>query len=187
MQIHKINRRQAQQQRHHPSGERRNHDDKNRISEPLQARAHVQLGEVNAARDKRKTRNDKQHGTDITGFVLRGNAQEHLCQPQTAGVNQARRRNRGDDAQKQREMVLGQLAPNRVADTCAEKSKAHFPQTAAEQKCKRAARKRRGKAQRERGVQAVNLFDVIQSAVQLFAGERQPFFGEIRDKTFQPV
>lgn len=69
--------------------------------------------------------------------------------------------------------MLGQLAANRVSDTRAEKSKAHFPQTAAEQKCKCAARERSGKAQRERGVQAVNLFDVIQSAVQLPADIRK--------------
>ncbi len=68
-----------QQQSHHPSGECGDHNNENGISEPLQAGAHIQLGEVNAAGDKRKAWDDKQHGTDISGFVLRGNTEKRFC------------------------------------------------------------------------------------------------------------
>ena len=84
----KIDGLQFQDQRHDPGEHGSDQNDDNGIGEAFQPGAKIQLGKVNTAGDKRKARNDKQHGTDITGFMEYGNMQCQFCHFQQESIDQ---------------------------------------------------------------------------------------------------
>ena len=77
-----------EEKRHDPCGNRCDKDDDDRISKPFQTGTHIQLGKVDAACNKWKSGDDKQHGTDITGLVLQRNREKVFRQIQCTNINQ---------------------------------------------------------------------------------------------------
>ena len=176
-----------QQQCHDPCRHGRHQNDKDGVSQTFQPGAHIQLGKVDAAGDERKARNDEEHGADIPGLVLRRYGKQHLCQLQQDGIHEACGTDRSRDAQKQGEVVLCQLAPYKVADACTAEGTQHLDGAAAQQKGEAAAGQRGCKAQRDGRIQAVDALDLIEVAVQRFAGHELALPVEVVDKMFQPV
>ena len=68
--LDEIHRFQMQKQRHDPGRHRCHQDNDQRIHQSFCSGTHVQFGKVDPACDKRKSRNDKQHGTDISRLML---------------------------------------------------------------------------------------------------------------------
>ena len=176
-----------QQQCHDPCRHGRHQNDKDGVSQTLQPGTHIQLGKVNAARDERKARNDKEHGADISRLVLRRYGKQHLGQLQQDGIHEACRTDRSRDAQKQGEVVLCQLAPHKVADASAAECKQHLDGAAAQQKGEAPAGQCCCKAQRNRRIQAVDALDLVEVAVQLFAGHEFALPVEVADEMLQPI
>ena len=84
-------------------------------------------------------------------------------------------------------MVLCQLAPYKVADACTAEGTQHFHNAAAKQKGEAAAGQRSCKAQCDGRIQAVDALDLIEVAVQFFAGHKFSFPVEVVDEMLQSV
>ena len=164
-----------QKQCHQPCRNGRNNNDNDRIGQPLQPGTHIQLGKVNSACNKRKTRNDKKHGTDISRLMLQGNPGNQLCDPKQNGIGNARRGNGCHNPEKQCQMMLCQFAADKVSKSCPAKSKQHFHGSSAKQKCECAACQCRGKSQSHRGIESMNPVDLIQMIMELFARHCFPY------------
>ena len=114
----KIHRMQMQKQCHQPCRNGRNNNNNDRIGQPLQPGTHIQLGKVNSTCNKRKARNDKKHGTDISRLMLQGNPGNQLCDPKQNGIGNARRGNGCHNPEKQCQMMLCQFAADKVSKSC---------------------------------------------------------------------
>ena len=139
-----------QKQCHDPCGHCCNQNNDQRIHQSLGSRAHIQLGKVNSACDKRKSRNNKQHGTNVSRLMLNGNTEQYLTDLQKSGIDQTGHRDRRNDAEKQSKMMLCQFTSQEIPDPGSCKSAEHLNRTATQQERKSTACKRRRKSKYDR-------------------------------------
>ena len=146
---------------HQPGRDSSHHYNNNGVGQSFQTGTHIQLGKVDSACDKRKARNDKQHGTDVPGFMLDGNVEQKLCQLQEACIYKTGGGNRNCNAHKQSKMMLAKLAADGVSDACACKSQDHFQRATAQKKSKCTTGQCRSQSQGGRGIKPVDPLDLI--------------------------
>ena len=105
----KIHRLQLQNQCHDPGEHCCNQNNNDGVSEPFQSGSQIQFCQIDAAGDKWKAWNNKQHGTDITCFMKYRNMKNQFCGFQQAGIDQACGGYGQCNIQEKRKMMLDQF------------------------------------------------------------------------------
>jgi hypothetical protein len=75
----KVARLYLQSRSHHPASTSRDQDNEDGVSHPLQARPHVQLGDVQTGSNKGKTWNNEEHGPNVAAHMDHVDVKEQVA------------------------------------------------------------------------------------------------------------
>ena len=132
------------------------------VSKPFDPGTHIQLRKVYPACNKRKTRYNKKHGTNVSCLMLHWYPPCYFSDFQKSCIYKTCQCYWRYNSQKECKMMLCQLAPEKISKPRSGKSTEHFDWSSSKQKRKSPTCQRCCEPQCHRRIKAMNPLDLIQ-------------------------